>query len=279
MNNFNPQQVAVAVDMSPLSKIALETAAHLSGKYQAQLRLVMAYTTDAPLEFTSDQVETLARQEERNLAALERELRQWAGKAVPTAAKTVIAAGRAVPTILAAAAGCDLLVVGSHGKSGFSLARLGSVSEGVIRAATMPVLSVHAAPGAVVRLQHILCPVNLTPLAQTALAAAFSLASHLGARLTVMATEEGQEQLTEQVHALCNHIGAAHGAQCSFNVVIRQGQAAEEITAVAQEQQADLIVLGAQRKTSLAEAVFGSTTEKLLRHAQTSLLVIPATGK
>lgn len=40
--------------------------------------------------------------------------------------------------------GCDLIVVGSHGRSGFTRLALGSVAEGVMRGATVPTLIVHA---------------------------------------------------------------------------------------------------------------------------------------
>jgi nucleotide-binding universal stress UspA family protein len=40
--------------------------------------------------------------------------------------------------------GADLIVVGSHGRTGLSRALLGSVSEGITRRAQVPVLTVHA---------------------------------------------------------------------------------------------------------------------------------------
>jgi nucleotide-binding universal stress UspA family protein len=276
MSTFAPQRIVVAVDMSPLSKVALQAATILADTYDASLKVVMAFESDAPIEFTSDQVEALARQEQRNRVALERELRQWVDAGIPKTTELVVVAGETVPAILNAAIGSDLIVIGSHGRSGLSLARLGSVSEGVIRNSQIPILSVQpCVPSAAVCINHILCPVNLTPLSQSALEIAFSLASHLQSRLTVMATEEGEEILADKVHATCSQIRSEHGTQCSLNTVIRKGQAADEIMAVAHEQQNDLIVLGAQRKGSLAEAVFGSTTEKLLRHAHTSILVVP----
>lgn len=41
----------------------------------------------------------------------------------------------------------DLIVIGTHGRRGLSRALLGSVAEKIIRTATRPVLTIHAAPG------------------------------------------------------------------------------------------------------------------------------------
>lgn len=56
--------------------------------------------------------------------------------------------------------------------------------------------------------------------------------------------------------------------------LIRTGEPAEEIIAEAKEIQADLIIVGDKGRTSLAEAMVGSTTQKLLRHSPVSLVVI-----
>lgn len=59
-----------------------------------------------------------------------------------TPAKTVAIQGLPVDSVVeyAASNGCDLIVMGSHGRSGISRALLGSVAEGVLRHATVPVL-------------------------------------------------------------------------------------------------------------------------------------------
>jgi nucleotide-binding universal stress UspA family protein len=45
---------------------------------------------------------------------------------------------------LATQRGADLIVVGSHGRSGLSRALLGSVAEGILRSSPLPVLVTHA---------------------------------------------------------------------------------------------------------------------------------------
>ncbi len=53
--------------------------------------------------------------------------------------------GKRVATALldeATKAGCDLILMGTHGRRGFSHVMLGSTAEGVIRESTIPVLLV-----------------------------------------------------------------------------------------------------------------------------------------
>jgi nucleotide-binding universal stress UspA family protein len=64
-----------------------------------------------------------------------------AARVQPTA-HTAVICGQTVESIVQFATehGCDLIIMGSHGRSGIQRALLGSVTEGVVRHATVPVL-------------------------------------------------------------------------------------------------------------------------------------------
>lgn len=68
------------------------------------------------------------------------------GDCITATAVTLI--GQPVPGIVshAAACGADLVVIGSHGRSGIPRAFLGSVAEGVLRRATIPVMIIRYTP-------------------------------------------------------------------------------------------------------------------------------------
>lgn len=57
-------------------------------------------------------------------------------------AKVAVRVGAVVPQILAEAEGADLVVMGTHGRSGLARAVLGSVAEQVVRAGRVPVMLV-----------------------------------------------------------------------------------------------------------------------------------------
>jgi nucleotide-binding universal stress UspA family protein len=94
----------------------------------------------------------------------------------------------------------DLIVVGTHGRTGLRKIALGSVAEAVFLHAKCPVLTLgpcapaDAPPNAKVR--HMLCPVDLSPESAHAAAYAASLARLHEARLTIVHVVERREEMT-----------------------------------------------------------------------------------
>ena len=85
----------------------------------------------------------------------------------------------------------DLLVIGTHGRSGFERLVLGSVTEKVLRKASCPVLTVpkrlpDAVPVGPVLFKRILCPVDFSESSLHALSYAVSMAQEADGQLTVL---------------------------------------------------------------------------------------------
>jgi nucleotide-binding universal stress UspA family protein len=276
MKEFHPTRILAAVDLSPLSELVAAAASGFAEAYHASLELVLVQPVEAPLEFMSEQVEALANEHQRNLHALESELKQWARDRVPPGTQLQVLPGAPSELILRQAEHADLIVMGTRGRHGLSRWRLGSVSEGVIRGAQTPVLAIRELARAfTAKFPRILCPVNFSAVSQAALHVAVSLSAHFGTELTVMTSAEAEEQLATQLQETCRS-ATEKLSPCSVpHLVVRRGQAAEEIVRLAEEAQSDLIVLGAERKASLTATLFGTTTEQLLRHLPASLLVVP----
>ena len=127
-----------------------------------------------------------------------------------------------------------------------------------------------------IKLERILCPIDLTPESVEALPYAIALAQKYGADLvvchfpgTVTPTEAAtiQTRMTELV-AL-----RRAGSEVQVTVVLASGSdAAAAITREAAEQQADLIVMQSRRR-SLAAALLGSVAETVCRFAPCAVLV------
>jgi nucleotide-binding universal stress UspA family protein len=66
------------------------------------------------------------------------------------------------------------------------------------------------------------------------------------------------------------------GAGWTWRTMTRQGDVVPTILAVAGECAADLIVMGTQGHQGFLDALRGSTTERVLRHARCPLLAVPA---
>jgi nucleotide-binding universal stress UspA family protein len=138
-------RVCCAIDFSEPSVDTLREAARLARRDGAGLTLVHVF---APPQTVAPELGTLM--PEQLEAAIRAELapRLAAAKAEAEAAApgvpvdTVLLAGRPAHEIvaLAEARGIDLVVVGTHGRTGLRRAVLGSVAEHVVRSAPCPVL-------------------------------------------------------------------------------------------------------------------------------------------
>jgi nucleotide-binding universal stress UspA family protein len=288
--------VLCPVDLSETSRHALEHAAAIARWYHARLTLLFVYanlpTMDLPpLVLT-----------EADRAQLLADLRGFAAGVPPDVATDVrVEEGEYVhETILAqlAATHADLLVIGTHGRSGFQKLFLGSVTEKVIRKAGCPTLVVPPRAGdraAAVPAQvpRMLCAVDFSESSLQALAFAISLAGEADARLTLLHVVEmplfshdetfgaapdlarvREAALADAARRLHDLVPASARHYCTVETAFVEGRAYREILARAAAAQADLIVMGVHGRGAVDRLVFGSTTHHVIRAAACPVLVV-----
>lgn len=139
-------KICCAVDLSEPSRVAMEEAAWLANRLGAELTLVHVHIPPpaaASDVLVSSRGGALARAHEN-----EETLARWLADAERGAgrpARSRILSGDPAAEILryAGEERCDLVVVGTHGRTGLTRVVLGSVAERVARQAPCPVLVVH----------------------------------------------------------------------------------------------------------------------------------------
>lgn len=140
--------ILAAVDFSDVSAGALRVAADLSRRLGAQLKVVhvvQPQPVPLPLEGSAiymDEVQSWQLEEaEKSLAAFIQE-----HCAPGSVSVTKVRSGVAATEISAAAVdiGADLIVLGTHGRSGLKHLLMGSIAESVLRVAPVPVLCVRS---------------------------------------------------------------------------------------------------------------------------------------
>jgi nucleotide-binding universal stress UspA family protein len=142
------RKICCAVDFSPQSRVTVEEAAHLSRTRGAALTLVHVFTAPRPAMLASDSFTTRPADEEARLRGeLEPQLEEHRAEAEriagrPVEAILLVGKPPEVLTQLAADGGYDLLVIGTHGRTGVKRLVLGSVAEHVVRASPISVLVV-----------------------------------------------------------------------------------------------------------------------------------------
>lgn len=142
------RRLVAAIDFSPVSKAVVEQAASLAEAFSAEVTLIHAAPPEP--DFVGYEVDTKPMRDDRasEIRAEHRELQSMADalRARGIAARAILVQGPAVEKIVAEAErlGADTIVIGSHGHGAVYRVLLGSISEGVVRAARRPVLVVPA---------------------------------------------------------------------------------------------------------------------------------------
>lgn len=187
----------------------------------------------------------------------------------------------------AKATSADVIVLGTHGRTGFERLVLGSVAEKVLRKAGCPVLTVppqtHPLPQRITAVQRIVCPIDFSTASAGALRLAASLSRQSGARITVVHIVElppdvPEPPLPEFLESRTVRFRRAHAAMleavppriratCAIDELLLAGKPYREILRLASEQQADLIVMGVHGRGVVDRLFFGSTTQHVVRQA------------
>jgi nucleotide-binding universal stress UspA family protein len=141
------KQIVVAIDFTEVSDAAFDYAVDLAARLGA--RLTVVHTYELPILGLSDGMviaaaDTSFRVAEAARAGLAAAVQAREGRGVELTA--VLREGVAWDeiNIVADEVDADLIVIGTHGRKGLARALLGSIAEHVIRAATRPVLTIHA---------------------------------------------------------------------------------------------------------------------------------------
>ena len=267
--------ILVPVDFSEISAHALRTAALLREHCgRGNLIAMHANRFEAPPYFTPGRMAELQREFRDALAFAEQSLEAFVESTLGT---TDIARVRAVDAFpadgirdLAAREKPDLIVMGTHGRSGLNRWMLGSVAERVLRESPVPVLTVRSAPREPLR--RVLCPVHDTAVSRRALTLAAGITACFEASLTVFHVREPSG--ANPVVDLCSWVPREERARCDIRELVREGDASQEIVKLAAEESFDLVVLGAARRGFFNGMVLGTTTLRTVRHAPCPVLTV-----
>jgi nucleotide-binding universal stress UspA family protein len=299
------RRILCPVDFSRVAHHAFEQAVALAGEFNAELTVLHAsavapVTSLAPMGAPLALEPARLTREERE--AVTRQVHEFTDDLEPGGPPIVISVKEqdAVAAILATADAlpADLIVMGTHGRSGFERLLLGSVTEKVLRKAICPVLTV---PRRVLGARHslafgkILCAIDFSPASLRALDYAVSLAAPGGAGVQALNvvelfaegggmrdeialdTPDFRAELTryaqQRLHeAIPDHLRGL----CPISESVSMGKGYREILRIAATEKCDLIVLGVQGRNAADLLLFGSTTQHVVRQAECPVLTIRA---
>ena len=146
-------------------------------------------------------------------------------------------------------------------------------------------------------LDRILVPIDFSEHSKKALEYAVPFAHQFNATLDLLYVVEptiypadfsfgqvGFPNVEEELRVRGHHeleqlIVKTIGGRVKARAIVRTGKAFFEIDRYAQEEEIDLIIIATHGHTGIEHVLFGSTAEKVIRHAPCPVLVIPSVGK
>ncbi len=297
------REILYPTDLSECARYAGGYAAGLAHTLGASLHILHVPFVPSPLregEWADAIYGELARS---GLAEVQRLLHEAEFRGLQV--RTTVVGGLIEEEIRKAAEKSDLIVMGTHGRTGLSRTMLGSVTEKVIGTARRPVLVVkhpdidielpwgeylkraRRTQQVPPRFLNILVPLDGSPRSEMVLDEATDLARafeaviilflvispslHLGAK------PQGEPSPDDQVKGVDYLRGkqqALYREGLMVETVLRMGDAALEILDYADERSIDLIAMATHGWTGLKRWLLGSVAEKVLRASNIPVLMI-----
>ena len=147
MQTADWKRIFCPIDFSDASRAAMEIAADLTKRFGGELVLLHAYPVpgytfpDGSVVASPKMMQELADQAKRHLEEWRTEAERLVG-APRVSAETAIGEPAAEILEVARTRGAELVVMGTHGRTGLEHALMGSIAERVVRRAHCPVLTV-----------------------------------------------------------------------------------------------------------------------------------------
>jgi nucleotide-binding universal stress UspA family protein len=295
-------------DFSEASAHALEQATVFAGWYHAKITVLSVHTPAVlavPMPFGTSGL--AGGEHAAEIERLQSITASFAAPALKAGVEVEIRVDMGLPAAQiiadASALSVDVIVMGTHGTSGFQHLVLGSVTEKVLRKAGCPVLTVPPRTHSTSRLPltHILCPIDFSDSSLSAVAWAWSLAQESRATVSLLHVIEWPweepppppfEELppnearkladfrrlleTTSQARLESLVAENVREECPWEGLIRHGKPYREVLAAAATCEADLIVMGVHGRNVVDLALFGSTTNHVVRSASCPVLTVRA---
>ncbi len=295
--------ILVLVDFSAASDRALSQAEVLARAFKGHVHLFhkVVYPPPVPPTELLDRLDDAARFDFVLTDVIERPERE-AKEELDRRASTLRARGLSVTTHLQrsgdvyegvekaiSALKPDLVVVGTHGRSGVQKWLMGSLAEKVLRHAAVDVLTLHVdspVAGGEGGLGEILVPTDFSDCSRRAADAAFRLTKQAGGTVCLVHVlepqplpwAEGQDTLlVEEDGELRKRFEEALSEERrgrKADVVLAAGNVSREIDRVARERGSSMVVLGTHGRGGLAHVLIGSVAEKVTRFCRLPVLTV-----
>jgi nucleotide-binding universal stress UspA family protein len=296
------EKILVTLDGSELAEIALPYAEELAGQLGSEITLL--YVADPAVKhqdsMRQNYLQKMVEVTMDNASKYSNEPAADRGVKV----KSVVLTGRPAENIVdyADKENIGLIIMATHGQSGFKRWALGSVADKVLRATTRPVELIRARtshPDTKLnrKLNKVLIPLDGSGEGEAILPYIEELARMLGVKVILLrvlatgyATMDNYVPLTEQQMKSDRALAAAYLnnlrtrleekgiATTTEERLSEWNDASAQIIQLADEVQVDLVAMTTHGRSGAGRQVFGSVADKVLHEGETPLLLVRSAG-
>jgi nucleotide-binding universal stress UspA family protein len=293
------RSILLATDFSKPARNAYSHAAALASLLR--IRLILLHVVKAPPEFETWSPAArrkLGPMKTKALLELGRMARLAKDHGVKAEHRLVVGIPEDAILDIAEKTRANLIAIGTHGRTGFERLRLGSVAEEVLRKASSPVLTVHAASVADApfrrqrpKLDTILVAMDFSVSSDAALRTAAVLAARVHAQISLLHVFDAWASVGQddaRVRKFKSHkvdqraqrvLSTLRATPQAFNGIVVPGEAVKVILDQAKSMKADVIVIGTNGRRGLKRLVLGSVAEAVVRRARCPVLVVKAASE
>ena len=283
------KKILFATDFSQYSNAAFPFALALARKYEAKLYAVHVLPRAYPPSIAPDTWNSYVEVPENQAW---KQMEELALRCGPLPCETFVPHGDVWPVVadFIKSQNIDLIVTGTHGRTGFQKLLLGSTAEQIFRRAPCPVLTVgpHVSdePDRAAAIREVLFATDFGSSAPAAMAYALSLAQENEAYLSLMhviedvktASKNPQQSVAEVLNRLALMIPSEAALWCRPRSFVEYGPPAERILSAAKERNADIIVLGVKKTgyPAMASHLAAGTAYQVVMRASCPVLTVRA---
>jgi nucleotide-binding universal stress UspA family protein len=278
MKNLDIRRIAIPTDYSDTANVALSHAIQLAKHFSADITLIHVTEESAYSGIFTTSLSDYEQTEKAKLRLQEEAHRIEEEFGINVSQE--VRSGRIYDQIVEAAndAGADMIVMGTHGVSGWAEFFAGSNAFRVVTQATCPVLTIQGHTGSE-GFKNIIVPFDRTPETRQKVRYAASLAKKYGAKLHLASL------LLEDSPAIRAEF--AHKVKQVTDYLEREGIVHEENTLVgdnlatmtmnyAESKKGDLVVIMTEQEFNVTGFLVGPFAQQIVNHCKLPVLSISA---
>lgn len=290
-------KILVPVDFSECSNKAVDFALHLGEKFHAHITLLHVVTLfheEVNEEARLQDLEKIVQSRERWIHEKLKEHKNAADQHNLKLESILLRGFTTADKIMEYIQenNFDLIIMGSHGRTGIKHLLQGSVSEKVVRLSNIPVLTIHHSTKNYDP-KTILVPIDFSKFSKIAVERAQFFAQLYSAKIiflhiieqvihpafyaaSIESVFQIDHDLKQRTLKKLKEFVNISGIKSDY--VVLEGKAYKDIVETAKENNVDLIVMATRGLTGLDYFLLGSTAERVVRMAECSVLTVARSG-